>query len=993
MNRDLRNTIIFVRKFLLKYYNHFIIDINDNFLGCKFYKGQYYIFFISIYENKITFTYRMDFTEKEVIRLLIDDFDDASLAVFISQVMNAALNKNEALISKMKLLPHSLVNYHYKEDTNETRQNKDEEPIETKCNEIEELELPEKVEEHPEEIEILEMESEAINQDITQEELDLSLENINMSNRLRNCMMNNNIRTVGEFLKLDLEKIKDIRNLGEKSAKEAAYLVVALKNNLKEFILDIPRKKVKEIESELELNIKEELLEALYSKISVDECDFSVRLLNCLKQNNILTVKDLILYPNQDLKLLDKLGKKSYEEAIGFKNNIFLENQFDKKSLDFLKRVIKTLTKENEISTIYLKNFLANNSDYPTDNLINDLNLLRSNEIIIYTMNGIKFKRKSLLEVAEGLDDKNKKLFLSRLEGKTLQELGDERGLTRERIRQKLARIYEKIPEVEEDEYKSIFEEYNFESDEFTTIFEEEKYVFGYLKEKYNSGDKDISEGIETSRFTEKQKEAIRGLRKIVKIFDETIFLNKYNVIRALVKQYAKKTIETEKFTNIYNEFISSNNYNLSKSDDRTMEGTLTRIGDVVFGLGRRFRYYDYKNISQEDYDCLKEILLSLESGFYSTLVICNNYKELISSLDIKDEYELHNLCKNLFSELTNITFDRMPHFSINGITKDEFLEEKIKELAPISLNDFGEIMEEEYGHKSATVTWHITNNFQQYIENGILKNNIISLSDEVVDNIKKILLKPIYSLEEVKEILRNNGYNNINEIVNTANMYKIGYRIRSSYICKKEITSMEDYFRQIAEENDFIQNENILRNSTYSAMMKRIEKTLDIFLISNDEYITFKKLKELGIEKEDIVDFCNEVKNIFKDKTYFTLSNVRDLIEINKLDEFGFDDIFLENIIGNIDDVTYTKFSGNKIFTFVDNKIDSEHFVLDCIGNVSSITIDELQNKIEEEYCIQVTQDKIKNAIIDTDLYISDMLNKIYQNKEIYYEEVYEHE
>ena len=91
-------------------------------------------------------------------------------------------------------------------------------------------------------------------------------------------------------------------------------------------------------------------------------------------------------------------------------------------------------------------------------------------------MNGIKFKRISLLEVAEGLDDENKKLFLSRLERKTLQELGDERGLTRERIRQKLARIYEKIPEVEEDKYKSIFEEYNFESDEFTTIFEEEKY-------------------------------------------------------------------------------------------------------------------------------------------------------------------------------------------------------------------------------------------------------------------------------------------------------------------------------------------------------------------------------------------------------------------------------------------------------------------------------------------------------------------------------------
>lgn len=991
-DRTSKQIINFVRRYLLKNYNHFIIDVNDEFIGCKFYKGEHYIFSISTYENKTILTYRMDFTEKEVIDLMIDDMDNPSLAVFINQVMDAAINKNETLVNKMKILPHSLVNYHYGENETTTNQNEKEEctnQIESKEFRTVECELLDDENEKFNEYEIIEIENEDLNNEILEEELSLSLNNINMSNRLRNCMMNNNITTLRDFLKLDLDKIKDIRNLGEKSATEAAYLLVALKVNLKDYILDTPSKK----EAELEINIKDELLENVYSKISVDECEFSVRLLNCLQQNNILTLKDLLTYPNDDLKKIDNLGRKSYEEAVEYKTKIYLEINSEENKLDFLVRVIKALTKENEISTISLKNFLMNNSDYPTDNLINDINLLRSKNLIVYTMSGIKCKEKSLMQVIAELDEEKKLLLSDRLEGKTLQELGDARGITRERIRQKLVKIFDSFPIVEEDKYKKLFEEYYFSEEEFNSIFNEDKYVYYYLKEKYSSGSKDISEGLKDSRFNEKQKEVIRGLRKIIKLFDDTIVVNKYNIIKSLVKQYAKKTIETEKFTDIYNDFIKKNNYNISLLDSRTMEGTLARIGEAVFGLGRRFRYYDYNGISQEDYDSLKEIFTNLETGFYSTLVICNNYKELMSSLDIKDEYELHNLCKNLFSELPDITFDRMPHFSIKGVTKDEFLEEKIKELAPISLSDFCQLMEEEYGHKSATVRWHVTNNLQQYNECGVLKTSINLLPEEIIEDIKNTLTKPIYCLEDVKEILKNKGYTNINEIVNTTNMYKIGYRVRSSYIYKKEISSIEEYFRNIAENNDFIQNDNILKNSTYFTMMKKIEKTYDIFLISSDEYITIRKLKELGVEKEDIVEFCNEVKDTFKDKNYFTLSNVKSMININKLDDFGFDDIFFENIIGNIDEVTYIKFSSNKIFSFNNKEIDGKKFIIDCIGNKPSVFIEKLQDEINDNYGIEVKQEKIKNAIMDTDMYISDMLNKIYQNKEIYYEEVYDYE
>lgn len=995
-DRTLNQIINFVRRYLLKNYNHFIIDVNDEFIGCKFYKGEYYIFSISTYENKTILTYRMDFTEKEVIDLMIDDMDNPSLAVFINQVMDAAINKNETLINKMKILPHSLVNYHYGENETTTNQNENEEctnQIESKELKTVECELLDDENEKFNEYEIIEIENEDLNNEISEEELSLSLNNINMSNRLRNCMMNNNITTLRDFLKLDLEKIKNIKSLGRKSANEAAYLIVALKNDVRPYILE---KGVISTYSGLEDDIKisDKLIENLYEKISIDECDFSARLYNCLKTNNILTIGKLINTPNDSIKKFENLGKKSYEEALEFKRKIKNEINFGDNNEDFLIKVIKLLSKEKEVSYITLRNFLMNYSNYPVDMLMNEINELRNKKIIVYKMNGMKIKNKSIIDYINELDEEKKELIIERFQGKTLQEMGRSRGVTRERIRQKIVKIIENIPLVEEDKYKNIFEDYDISESDFVNIFEEEKIVYNYLKEKYKNGDKDIKEALNDVRINESQREKIRRIRRIIKLFGETIEISKSNIIRALTKQYARKSFAFEDFANIYNDFIQKHpEWNLDKSDDRTIEGILSRTGETVFTLGRKFRYYDYNAISEDDYNRLKEIFMTLDAGYYSTLVIYNNNKELISSLDIKDEYELHNLSKSLFSDLNDLTFDRMPNFSIKGVTKDEFLEEKIKELAPISLSDFGEVMESEYGHKSATVTWYVGNNYFECIENGILKNDIELLANEDVEKIKRLLTKPIYSLEEMKDLLKNNGYANYKEILISANMYKIGYRIRSSYICSKEITSIEEYFRDIAEKNDFIENDNILRNSTYSSMMKRIEKTLDIFLISNNEYITIKKLRTLGINKEDIINFCEKVKEKFEENSYFTLSNVRDLIEIEKLDDFGFDDIFLENIIGNIENISCLKFSKNKIFSFNTNEIESKKFILDCIGNKESIFIDELQKEILDNYGIEIDSYKIKNAIMDTDLYISDMLNKIYQNKNIYYEEVYQNE
>lgn len=982
MNVDLSNTITFVKKYLLREYNWFIIDINDSFIGCKFHNDKYYIFFISVYEDKITFTYREDFTIKEVIRVpLPDDDNEILVSNLIDKAISLALERNEKIEEKRRLLKNSLVNYNYKQEDKNTFINKLNEAIKK-----EEKNNNKEMQNSLVSDNIKKEETEEKNAAHIEYELDIPLSNIEMSNRLKNGLLRSGYKTVGDFLSLNREQIGSIRHLGKKTIKEAEQLADELSRKNK--INSLP------MSDKQNIKISDDLIDRLYSQISIEECGFSVRLTNCLKNNKINNLAEFIRCPKEKLEKMESLGKKTYNEAIDYKVKIYKENIFGEDNSDFIMRVIKAIAGYKEISTIMLKNYLSNNTEYPVDNIINDINILRNNGLIEYTMNGIKIKRKKLEEALNELDLSSKMLIIERLNGKTLQEIGESRSITRERVRQKFTKEFAKIPMVDEDKYAPLFEKYNFSEEDFIKIFNEEKYVYNYLKEKYKSGELDIEDALKDERFNEPQKEIIRSSRRIAKLFGETVIINRQNIIYLLAKKYASKGINIEKFTELYNDFVNENeDYNLLPVDDRSMEGLLSRSDIAVFDIGRRFRYYDYNNISQEDYESLKEILFNMDSGYYSTLVIYKNNNELMNALDIRDEYELHNISKTLFNDKEQIVFERMPNFSIDGITKNEFIEEKIKEFAPISVSDFVDMLETEYGHKASTMMSHITSNFQKYIDNGIIKSNISILPDYEIEKIKYLLRKPIYNIDDLKELLISNNYNNIDEIITSPNMYKMGYRIRSSYICKKDIGSIEEYFKNLANENDFIANDNFLKNSTYSTMIKRVERSLDIFLISNEEYITIKKLNSLGITKKDIVDFCENVKEKFKDIEYFTLANIRDLLEIGKLDDYGFDDIFLENIIGNIDNITYVKFSNNKIFSFVNESIDSKKFVLDSIGNRISIFVDELQNELMEHYGIEVAPEKIKNAIIDTDMYYSDELSKIYQNKDYYYEEVFSYE
>lgn len=825
---------------------------------------------------------------------------------------------------------------------------------------------------------------------ITYDEIQIS--KLDVSVRMKNALQANGINNYQQLLDCSEEYIQNIRNVGTKTIEEI-YKVKSLGDAIVNVIIPDEEPNFSDIEivSKLELEVNNDFIEKMYDNITFRDYNVSNRLKNCLISNKINNIKEFLLTPITEIQNYKSLGSKSLNEAINIKMKLLDLNNIEN-SKELLYLFIKKITEEEEKSVVYIKNYLLVNTNYNVKDLyLKDLNDLKNENRIEFSMNGISIKKPTLNDYILSLDnDKYRSILSDRINGMTLQEIADKEGLTRERVRQISTKVLNNIYDIKENMYSDIFEKYNFTSNEFCKLYNESEITFNYLKLVFDSGEIDLYDGIGTNDFTDYQKKIICKLRNKIEFLGYIIDNNKSEIVRILSLEYARDGITLEKFAEIYNKY--ANNYaelNIEYSDDRSLEGMLSRQDNIIFDFGRKFRYIDISNYSIDNIKRLHN-LLELEDGYYSTLVLYNNNIDLMNELNINNQYELHNLYKKKSDEFSEIRLDRTPNFSVGNIDKHDFTLSKINELAPIQVGDFLDIMEKEYGHKSNTFLSYISTEFSEYLNGNFIDSDIVEINDELILKLKEILVEPIYSFDVLKDILINNDFENIDDIITKTNLYKVGYKIRSSYIIDKNYDGVEDYFIKLSKKQDFIKNDNILKTSTYSVSIKRVEKSYDIVSISDKEFITISKLNKLGIYKEQINKFCNDVYESFKNSNYFSVYNVKNMIDDSWIEDNGFDDIFYECLVETIDGINYLRINNQKLYSFTDNQIDVDDIINEFMVN-DSISIDDLIDNVYEKYGLNVQSDKF---IYNTkDKFYSKELNKLYLDKECYYKEVYNYE
>lgn len=674
--------------------------------------------------------------------------------------------------------------------------------------------------------------------------------------------------------------------------------------------------------------------------------------------------------------------------VINYKQNINNEKNYDYS--EYLLNYIKSKTEMSYISIERLKEKLSLETNYPIEFFYSDIEKLKNQGKIDKRLQEVRYNFPKLSEKINMLDNAQKySIIKERLSGATLETIGKKHNITRERVRQIVEKIYKKIGDVYENIYVEDFLNYDFSLDEFEIIFNESKEVYNFLKDKTKNNrlnKKDIFEYLKYNDIPElKEKEIYQKYNTI--IFDgERIILNKNNIINV----YLKNLKESKTMDEISNELnLIFEKYGLERYGNRALEALLDRDNNCIGSIKRKYRYFDFENIDNKIIDKIKN-MFKIENGYYSTLMIFNNYKDFFEEIDIQDEYELHNLIRKFPIEIDNVKLERMPNFKVGNINKRDFFYNEILEYAPININDFLKIMEEEYGHKELSLKNYISKNYPYNINGLNLITNYVRLSDKEINLIKSELNDILYHKNEFLKIMERKLKKDCKKYINTYNIKKLGYKIINNYIIQENQKSIDECLKNKILSKDFYELEDKYATSTYYFVLNNLETNLDIVKFNNDLYITIKKMNEVGITKEDLINYRNFINKILKENEYFTIKYLEKKHYPNKLEKYGFEDDFYESIIGKMDRIKKIRFSGVKVFCKRNSRFTKIDFITDLINNIGIIDIYKLKNFLYSDYGIIVSKENLQEIIYESDLYYSKILEKVFRNKEEYYREVY---
>ena len=722
-----------------------------------------------------------------------------------------------------------------------------------------------------------------------------------------------------------------------------------------------------------------------YSIYDLTYCGLSKSITDLLITNSI-KIDDI----NEKLRHKSFISDSTFKKIIKCFNEFIMTNNIKLTlTIELLLSLIKNIYSYSCFNSIELSKEIEK-YNYDVNNLNELLNELLDKKIIKKEDDNYSLvKPKLKVEIQKIKDESHKDMVLKKISGRTLESIGSEYNITRERVRQIIQKEINKFSITrEEEKYKELFETYNFDCELFCELFNVSESIFYYLREKYKTGEAEPSELIDDWNLDRRQLAILKRKYNLITYHGENLVVKKNNILLSILKQ-SDKSLEYSEIMNEYNRIIDNNNLDLEKiseSDFRNIDSILNRSVYVLCDAGRYYRYYDVDALDNDDLQSLRE-MMNVEPGDYSSEFFFNNNKLLMKNIDIKNEYELHNLLRKLLGNFNGkIVYSRMPDIFVDCDDKNAFVESLIHELSPISLDEFVEFVYQNYGHKNNTFRALLVSNFNKYITNGQIISECAEFTPEQISILNEKLTEDIYSIITIKELLTNLFDVNDFKLINNLNMSKLGYKLRGNYIMKSSISNLEGYLRDIILNNDYYEVKPEMKKigSTFSSYLYKFIYNLDLFEIDNCKYITIKKLNELGISKNNIQEFINEIEKVISDNEYFNLYTLDKDNFLTNLKKYNFPDCFYETIISAIPNVRTFTVKNNVVFIKTDEQATREKFINSFVTK-NKIYISEIKKAILDEYNIDLYEYYIKEFIDKKKFYFDNSIDCVYKSRDDY--------
>ena len=233
----------------------------------------------------------------------------------------------------------------------------------------------------------------------------------------------------------------------------------------------------------------------------IEELGLSIRARNGLIKSGYRKISDLILLEFDDLKNIKNLGIGSVNE-IQEKLNAYL-NKMEKESEEYVQTdrsvsgyQILEVFNGHEFEIFTENRIKENLPDANEDDILYYLDKFVNNGNIIKTSEGYEYYKQSFFEYIQQvktskhknlLDEKTQQIILLRASGMTLEEIGELKDVTRERIRQieskGLREAFSYANRMfKEDAYQYIFSHYTFENGFYKDFLHLTKETIYYIK-------------------------------------------------------------------------------------------------------------------------------------------------------------------------------------------------------------------------------------------------------------------------------------------------------------------------------------------------------------------------------------------------------------------------------------------------------------------------------------------------------------------------------
>lgn len=610
------------------------------------------------------------------------------------------------------------------------------------------------------------------------------------------------------------------------------------------------------------------------------------------------------------------------------------------------------------------------------------------------------------------IEPRNKEVFTQRLSGKKLEEIGDDLGLTRERVRQIAQKAIKQlhiflynaygVRLMDEDFYTYLYENYDTPRELWDSYIGVPEETFRYLFNTCTHGSKPIEEAMNDPEVNVSLKFRIRDyLNRNMLLIDGIPLENRREVIENYaMEKFCQDEMTYDDFIDRYNSLLQDNSVDFDEKlyySDKIRRSRSNRLSDSMCCLwkqGERLRFY---NISGRDYSELLETLnlTEFQNTEVSTLKFMNDYPDLMKKYDIRDQYELHNLLKKIVDPGTcqDISFSRQPMIRFGQFDRNQAIREVIETFSPISANELTAYLLAEYGYDEATSMANYLLPFMQYYHNGVFSVSFKKIPEARVQLLKANLPDDFYFISEIREIYQRIWPGADSGEINHRSLQMMGYTVLEKYVLTRHKTA-DSFFRDILLKDDVFSITALRQRfgsiQMYCQIWLELRRNMDILLFDKDQYLNIRRLEKLGITKTDLMDYCNQVFEQVPENSIFTVHSLKDNVD-SKLNDLGFDDLFYGELLAISGNFLCARCFGSFVFYngTLDGGFNKKNFCLETLKAYDSVELDDYVADCYEIYGIQISEKyDVLSAISGTEFYYDNIMQKIYRSKNEYYAE-----